>query len=515
MSILSKPKTADNWKNKYFDLLGENEALEKSNQHKEEVLCKTITRLSIATLGVNKDLDPYLERIRDQLKKGLKTEQLKSELESFSNALMTMEKLKPEDDLPECSTLFDFLYNRFPEQKNVLGQIKSNFLQKKYSDQDSLFIAINELIDPAKQTEALTTADLNTLQINSIDTESVLTHLQQLIESTEIPTQLDSQAQALKDKLYGNSSLSIVLDETVSLLFQIKKHLQSEQKDIADFLSQLTDQLADLGVNAEGVSSTSKATTEKRNLLDESVSLQVKELQKSSKDATQLEPLKQLIHKRLATITQQIQEHHSQEKNERNKTEKVELQLESLTAKIKTMEKESRQLKDKLMAANERAIHDPLTGLPNRLAYDDRLKLELAHWKRYHTPVSLLVWDIDFFKKINDNFGHKAGDKTLILIGKLLSDHCRETDFVSRFGGEEFTMLLSNTDAQSALLAANKIRKVIEKTAFNSNGKKISITVSCGVTQFTDADSDSSAFDRADKALYAAKNNGRNQCLLG
>lgn len=75
-------------------------------------------------------------------------------------------------------------------------------------------------------------------------------------------------------------------------------------------------------------------------------------------------------------------------------------------------------------------------------------------------------------------------------------------------------MLLPNTDGQSALLAANKIRKIIEKTAFNSNGKKIPITISCGITQFTNDDTEGSAFNRADKALYEAKNRGRNQCIL-
>jgi diguanylate cyclase len=160
-------------------------------------------------------------------------------------------------------------------------------------------------------------------------------------------------------------------------------------------------------------------------------------------------------------------------------------------------------------------MHDPLTDLPNRLAYDERVAIEIARSKRYNTVLSLLMWDIDLFKKINDNFGHKAGDKTLILIASLLSQHCRETDFVSRFGGEEFTMLLSDTNAQSALTTANKIRNIVEKTAFNSNGKKIAITISCGITQFIGSDDDESAFIRADKALYQAKSNGRNQCIIG
>ena len=515
MNILGKKDTPDKWKNKYFDLLDENENIEKSSQDREELLCKTIIRLSFATMGVNQDLDPYLQKIRTQLKKGLKTEQLKAELESFSNALISMEENGQENEQYKTYSLFDFLIHSFPDHVSTLQHVKDKYKNNDYSNKDSLFNAINEIINPEKQIQPLPSSDSNTLQSNSIETKSVLSNLQRLLDSTEIPPELDSQAQTLKEKLHGNAPLSTVLDETVSFIFQIKKHVQSEQQDIAEFLTELTDQLTELGVKVAGVHSSSKSTREKRNLLDQSVSLQVQELQTSSKNATQLEPFKQQINTRLASITQQIQDHQAQEKIERNKVEKVEIELESLSTKIMTMEKESRQLKDKLIAAHQKATHDPLTSIPNRLAYDDRLRVELARWKRYRTPLSILIWDIDFFKKINDSYGHKAGDKTLILIAQLLTGHCRETDFVSRFGGEEFIMLLPNTDAQSALLAANKIRKIIEKTAFNSNGKKISISMSCGITQFTDSDSEISAFNRADKALYTAKNNGRNQCSLG
>jgi len=508
MGILSKKNTPDKWKDKYFNLLDENEDLESSNQEREDLLCKTIIRLSFATMGANKELDPYLKKIRTQLKKGLKTEQLKSELGSFSDALITMEESEPRKNLQETSLLFDFLVQHFSDQENSLRLLQDKF-NTKFTNQTDLFFDINHLIRPSKQEVASSIPKLN-----KVETKSVLSHLLLLLDTTEIPAQLDTQAQSLKEKIHNEAPISIVLEETISLLFQIKKHIQSEQKGIAEFLAQLTEQLAEIGIKAAGAQSSSKSTTEKRNLLDQSVSLHVLELQESSKNATQLEPLKQLIHSRVEAINQLIQDHQVQEKNERNKVEKIENLLESLTTKLRIMEKESQALKDKLDTAHEKAVHDPLTSLPNRLAYDDRLKVELARWKRYKTPLSLLIWDIDSFKKINDTYGHKAGDKTLILISKLLASHCRETDFVSRFGGEEFTMLLPNTDGQSALLAANKIRKIIEKTAFNSNGKKIPITISCGITQFTNDDTEGSAFNRADKALYEAKNRGRNQCIL-
>jgi len=512
MSILNKQNTPDKWKNKYFDLLDENEALENTYLDKESLLCKTIVRLSLASTGFSKHLDPHLLRIRQQLKNGLKDAKLKVELERFSTALMTLEEMDSEESKPDASLLFNFLFEHFSEQKTELQHIEAKYEKDGYSNTQYLFVDINDLIDSIQQIEPLTEQDSTTLVINEDDSKLINAQIQHLLEDAEIPELFEAKAKALKDKLYTNIPIVNILEDTASLLFQIKKHLQSEQQEMAMFLAQLTEQLTELGIKASGAHSASKTSAEKRTLLDQSVSSQMFELQTSSKNATHLEPLKQLIHSRLADITRQIQNQQVQEEVERNQ---IHSELETLTTKIVEMEQESRELHTKLDSAHQKATHDPLTNLPNRLAYDERLETELARWKRYKNPLSILVWDIDLFKQINDNFGHKAGDKTLILIAKLLQHHCRETDFVSRFGGEEFTMLLTDTDSQSALKTAEKIRLVIENSAFNSNGKKLSITISCGITQFTTDDTSESAFNRADKALYKAKNNGRNQCIIG
>jgi len=510
MGILGNKNNPDKWKDKYFDLLDDNEDLEKTNKTKEDLLCKTIVRLSLATTGLNKQLDPHLIRIRKQLKKGLKSEQLKLELERFSNAILRLEETVDDGSLPDASLLFEFLFHHFPEQKKNLQYIEANYEKKKYANSQYLVIAINDLIDNIQHIEPITQLS-ETLDLLPVDTELLNTKLQHLLEDTEIPAKFESQAAALRSKLIDKAPVSSVLDETITLLFQIKKHLQTEQLEMAIFLEQLTDQLTILGVTASGVKSITESSATKRNLLDESVSSQMLELRSSSNSATQLDPLKQLINSRLENIAEQIKKQRTLEELERKKTSQ---ELNLLTTKITAMEQESSQLASKLKSAHEKAIHDPLTNLPNRLAFDERYSIEIARWKRYKSPLSILIWDIDLFKSINDTFGHKAGDKTLILIAKLLSKYCRDTDFVSRFGGEEFTMLLSNTNAEQALETANNIREIIKKTAFNSNGKKISITISCGITQLTKTDKGDSAFNRADKALYIAKNNGRNQCSV-
>lgn len=507
MTILSKNNSPDKWKNKYFDLLNDNEILENKYQDNESLLCKTIIRITLATTGFNQELDPHLLKIRKQLKHGLKSSELVAELENFSKTLVSMDETALSEDNIDTKMLFDFLFFHFPEQKKDFQLIELQHENKEYPNSQYLFIAINDALESIQKIEPILQLADNNSETNE---KNITGQLHQLLDIIEIPELFLDQVQILKEKLYNNISFSAVLDEMVSLFINIQKHVHAEHIEMTEFLTQLTNKLTDLGLEASQTNTASISNHQQRNLLDNTVSSQMFELQQSSTQATQLEPLKKLIHSRLSDISQQLQTHRAQDEIERIQTQQ---ELKSLTVKISRLEQESSQLKNKLTTVHQKAIHDPLTGLPNRLAYDDRLEIEIARWQRYKTPLSILVWDIDYFKQINDTFGHKAGDKTLILISKLLSSHCRETDFVSRFGGEEFTMLLSNTDIHSALQTANKLRQVIEGSAFNSNGKKISITISCGMTEFKNDDTGETAFIRADAALFSAKNNGRNQCM--
>ena len=141
--------------------------------------------------------------------------------------------------------------------------------------------------------------------------------------------------------------------------------------------------------------------------------------------------------------------------------------------------------------------------------------MEVKYCKRYKTPLTLIIWDIDHFKRINDAYGHKAGDKTLELVARLMLNNCRETDFIARYGGEEFVMLLPNVCAEQALIAAEKIRHVISQTDFNYNGESVELTISCGISDFKESDlQHDEVFNRADNALYQSKENGRNQCAV-
>lgn len=159
-------------------------------------------------------------------------------------------------------------------------------------------------------------------------------------------------------------------------------------------------------------------------------------------------------------------------------------------------------------ALAELATTDSLTGLRNRRAFDHSLALELAIVERHHSPLSLLMLDVDHFKRINDRLGHDAGDQVLQMIGQVLSAGARVIDIVARVGGEEFAVLLPNTGAQGALEVAERMRLAVVQAPPGAHG---GVTISIGVVTLQDGETASSLYARADAALYAAKEAGRNR----
>lgn len=155
---------------------------------------------------------------------------------------------------------------------------------------------------------------------------------------------------------------------------------------------------------------------------------------------------------------------------------------------------------------------DTLTGIANRLAYEEQLQQEFLRWKRFGNPLTLLIWDIDRFKQINDSHGHAAGDDALRNLAQQLAVRLRNTDFVARYGGEEFAMLLPGADVPAALRLADEIRSQIAEAGFIQGENRFPMTISCGLAGFEAGDTPQEVFKRADQALYQAKRAGRNCC---
>lgn len=218
--------------------------------------------------------------------------------------------------------------------------------------------------------------------------------------------------------------------------------------------------------------------------------------------------LTEIVFDHLASIQDALREYQSRE--QRLHGASVSQELQSVVKRVRSVEMEAERTRELLEAEKHKSNHDELTGLPNRAAYNERAFHELRRFKRYHRPLTLAVCDIDFFKKINDQFGHSAGDKSLKVIARYIVSKLRTVDFVARLGGEEFVMIMPETTEEQALSVLDKIRASISKMPFKYNGKPFQITVSFGISEFSSDDTMDTAFERADRALYAAKSAGRN-----
>lgn len=175
---------------------------------------------------------------------------------------------------------------------------------------------------------------------------------------------------------------------------------------------------------------------------------------------------------------------------------------------ISQLKKEKAELEQKLL---QESRTDYLTNIPNKRYFSEKISEEFTSFQRYNTPLSLVLMDLNRFKDINDNYGHQAGDKVLKDFAKILKDNSRVgVDFPARVGGDEFAIILSNTNLKQAGYLIDRLMNEIEKTDFYYHNQKMPVSASMGIAQLNSHDSIETLTKRADKASYHAKGAGLN-----
>ena len=194
-------------------------------------------------------------------------------------------------------------------------------------------------------------------------------------------------------------------------------------------------------------------------------------------------------------------------------TREMEQRTKSLEGELKRSGEQVSDLRSKLDNVRKESLTDPLTNIANRKAFDDSVHRAMEHMAQEPEAVTLLLCDIDHFKKFNDTWGHQTGDQVLRLVASCLAENVKGRDTAARYGGEEFGVVLRGTGLEAATLVANQIRKTVEakKLVKKSTGDVLgTITISIGVAQFAPGEAAEAVIRRADACLYGAKHNGRN-----
>jgi diguanylate cyclase len=200
---------------------------------------------------------------------------------------------------------------------------------------------------------------------------------------------------------------------------------------------------------------------------------------------------------------------------------------QTLLGEIAAMVKSNQRLEDDLVVARARmevqaeeldrtrleARTDVLSGVYNRKAFDERLHLLLSRFRREQKPFMLVLADVDHFKRINDTHGHAAGDRVVTHVGAFLNENVRPGDYVARYGGDEFALLLPETESEAGLELIEQLRTRVSQEAFDIGlrGEQATVTFSIGVAAAAEGDTDETLLLRADRALYRSKAGGRNQ----
>ncbi len=560
--MLHKVEENNDWKSKYQDALRDIEAREQQWNEIEALLRKTIGRLSIAGRGLDATLDKHL-RLIQELSREKRDEKLASALDQLSEIVASLDDPRPDPKQRRSDPIMlmlELLQNIHFDaaQRGQLKDICSDLLKSvaRGHDRDSISPYIQKLsslinenfdnLDTDTKTakilfrlldmlaidedcerelrqrlseirefqdqELQTLADLLNRQLGQPRGQdaSIDTVMTTLLERLAIVQGANGEAQEIQTRVHEGAieeHWPETLNEIVNSVSDSLKKLDREKRELENFIVNVTEQLGEITEVISEDHKDHQSDHADAQSLHEFVQEGMSLIQKNFQSSNDLQELKQEISKNIDEIRGGVDDFVTRFNERHEATEERNLRL---TEQLTQMEQETQELQVMLNENRAKLMYDALTGVYSRMAYDDRIAQEISRWNRYQAPFSYAILDIDHFKRINDNYGHNAGDKALKIVAQIMQRYVRQSDYVFRIGGEEFVLLLSNTDADGASKLVEKMRQGIAGSSFHFKGEPVQLTLSAGITETRPGDNVETIYERADEALYQAKNSGRN-----
>ncbi|KZY29328.1 MULTISPECIES: GGDEF domain-containing protein [unclassified Oleiphilus] len=554
-------KELERWKDKYFEQGESFDGQKKLIQDYASLMQRILVRVSLAAEHTSDELDGELASLRSAVRSATpEKNDLEKRLKRIDKLILAADESKQQNLRKVASALESIIDQlltlKLPrKQKSGLKKLLKSIAKRSSNIQEYPAIlseyaklqseVLSVIVDPDKKeagflsrllgggSDENASADTASGEDSSLSEEdleletddasnaaeelapgfsSVARHIRNTLSNLLDQLAFPSSATREVAKLRGQIEKELVwyelgptLDDLSNLILSV---VGKGQREFSNFLKVLDERLSkvqDFLVESQSIDDTWQDKNEK---FDQHMRDQVDEMTQRVGKAVDIDDLKRSISEHLDSISSAVDQHagdaveHQQAKEE---------EVEVLKERIKAMEEETRYIRKRLKEERDKALKDSLTSLPNREAYDERFELELERYKRYKKPATLVVADIDFFKSINDNYGHLSGDKVLQIIAKEIQNRIRKTDFVARYGGEEFVIILPETDLQTAKQVIEKVREMIGRLPFHFRDEKIQITMSFGLSVFEEGLDQGQLFERADSALYQAKENGRNR----
>ncbi len=521
---IAEQARSDDWKDKYFKALNE---FDHEGRRRAEQLTRVSRELlgvlerfrgaddefdhELDTLGRSRQLDedPQQARLRELVAKLARSGQRlpTTAIEPPAERSRTLTESSAASYLALVSALADAPAGSTSDSaplRAALGELKSYLeVATTQAEQVDLVTTVAGMLsDILAQSGTQTDAER---------TFAAREALQTLVDRLSLPEAAQIRLTALTPQLQHAQDGATVRRIARELADVLVDHIDSMHAELASlngFLIVIKNRLGDVAGFLLSETSERSAATAARSALDTAMGQALNKLREQTDEATSLDQLKHDIQAKIALIDGNVATYLQ---TESARAVRLESEQAALVRQLDELESQSDKLRRKLADAQALAVRDSLTGLPNRHAYNERIKLEQARWQRDQRPLSLAVLDIDRFKSINDTFGHPAGDRVLKHLSRELAGQIRGQDFFGRYGGEEFVLILPDTSRDNALRLVDKLRRHIETCRFKFKDSPVNVTFSCGVAQFRASELVETVIARADAGLYAAKNNGRNR----
>jgi diguanylate cyclase len=460
----------------------------------EQILRRLVQRLCAVAMGNNARLDMQLETLSAAARRDADEPQLKALFDSLTSVVMAAE------------TSAATATARPPAPARSPSVLQMPSAEAAASPAPAASSAGSAAVEPGTGSSAVGPAPQRRWESSCQAVEMLIERLGQSDTRGAELTALRADLAAASD----DAALAAVLLRVSELVAQHSAAIARERAEAVVTLAQVTERLGEMAKFLSGESAERVRDHQERETLDLGLLTQMTRMTDEVRTLDDLPALRAMVTERLEVVANNVREFRERE---RNRFVENAARSERMHSRLAVLEKESRELSRNLDLEKQRSRIDTLTRVSNRVSFDERFAEELARWKRFQHPVSILVWDIDRFKSINDACGHRGGDAVLREVAVALRRGRREVDFFARFGGEEFVSLLVGSDLADALLAAEEMRVAVESLRFHFHGTPVQVTVSCGLTALREGDTADTVFDRADAALYKAKNGGRNACI--
>ena len=483
----------------------ENEVQPSTNSGFYACLQQDIARIDLSSLA-----DPYKKRIQSLVDSKSSDDEISIRLLELVHDIATESvnsSLGNESGLSEVKSYAAEMRASLELGSEVNDSSSVSAILEELAD-DIAHYAHNRLIDEKRTSDHVAPADGNAA-------ESVNEALLDLLNGVNLPesTRQDHQSicRQLDSQLEGSEQWNTVIENITALINKSIGVLQNEKKELQAFIKKITDQLADIDQYVRQSRQERIETANESSLLKDTVDTNVVAIQETVGASDDIAQLKDDVQGHLSEIRKRVEEHQLAE------TEREELSKQGyahIISELTRTQKETLMLKEQLQESQQKMLRDPLTGLPNRLAFAERIDVEINRSKRHQTPLCLAMWDVDHFKKVNDSYGHDAGDRVLKLLAKIILTRVRKVDMFARIGGEEFVLLMPDTAIDDALNLNNQLRENLEHSGFHYKGSPCPITSSVGIASFEGYDTADQILQKADKALYQSKRDGRNRCTV-